>query len=142
MSKQSLAVALALLLGVQLALVAYFGGWFEGKPPAPTPPVEEKPEPALPSAAEQRKLLPVFFADLGAALRNRDNPTIEALYDRERWVDEVVAVVRRDKGAVPPGFRKRLVQSPDQQSFSYARRAVAVLDSFRPRQTRRFAGPG
>lgn len=127
MNKQLLAASLVLLLGVQLGLVAYFAGWFESRSAAPEAVrKEDKPRPGPPSAAEQRKELPAFFDTLGAALGAGNTDAAAVLHDRERWLDEVEAVVRSDKQPLPQRFRQRLMQTQtiDRQPFSFTRRAL------------------
>ena len=87
MNKQRLVVSLVLLLGVQLGLVAYFAGWFETRSAAPEVAREaDKPKQGLPSAAERRKELPLFFDTLGAALRAGNTNAATALHDVEALV--------------------------------------------------------
>jgi hypothetical protein len=109
MNRQRVGVILMALLGVQLGLVAYFAGWFESKPNAEQGSADKKEPWKLPSEAERKKELPDFFEGLAAARNAGQAELVNGPGDLERWADEVVAVVRREKGEVSPNFRRRLL---------------------------------
>ena len=108
MNRQMVAVILVVLLGVQLALVAYFAGWFEGRPDSAASANGSGPE-QLPAETVRRKELPAFFERLAAARKSGDPQLLAGCSDNDRWADEVVATVRRERGEVPPQLRRRLM---------------------------------
>jgi hypothetical protein len=109
MNKQTVGVVLVILLGVQLGLVAYFAGWFDKRPASSEKEEETKKPWELPPAPERRKELPAFFERLATARESGQAELVVGHCDTERWADEVVAVVRREKEVVPPHFRRRLL---------------------------------
>jgi hypothetical protein len=109
MNKQTVGVVLVILLGVQLGLVAYFAGWFDKKPASAEKEEETKKPWELPPAPERRKELPAFFENLAEAHKTGQAEIINAHGDLERWADEVMTVVRREKGEASPTDRRRLL---------------------------------
>lgn len=109
MNRQTVAVTLVILLGVQLGLVAYFAGWLESKP-SPTAQDDNGTEKVL-SEPARRKAIPAFFEQLADAHRDLGMVNLRTFRDDERWVEETVEAVRRAKGSVPPDLRTRLTET-------------------------------
>lgn len=107
MNRQTVTWILVILLGVQLGLVAYFAGWFESKPDPSATHGDKEPW-KLPPLAERREELPAFFEALKNAHQSGNATLVASYRDIERATDELVEAVRRDKGSVPAGLRRRL----------------------------------
>lgn len=114
MNRRLLVACLALVLGVQLALVAYFGGWFQ-RQPAHSDKGEGTGDAAevLPSREAMERALPAFFASVGAALRANDGNTVADHLD----VNRLFLELREGQQTAPPVVQRMAAEAFRRQAL-------------------------